>query len=396
MSEDGSGRAPLFLPQVQPEQQVRQVRPDQQVRQAQQAQQVHQVQGRAGPLRGGEPVALEAPDGAILRGELILPPGTQAPRVAVALSHAMMVDRRTLDLPRGAGLLSQLVRAGAAVLWFDQRGHGQSTPSIAAGARWDYDALVRDTGLVAAELARRFPGLPRVAVGHSLFGHVALAWQTRVLADAGAGPGATGATGAPGFDALVLLGGNVWLPALEPRWWRWLAKRATTAVLPLLYRLSPTRDYVPVRRLGLGTCDEPAPYFAQLADWARRGDWTDRDGRSFQRALGRVRVPVLSVAGAGDRLLSVPACQLRFARATAGAVTHWVVGRRFGDRCDPDHMGLVLDRRLQPVWRGIAAWVAGVALRPDGDGDARGAREGGETAGESGVASGPAGALRRG
>lgn len=349
---------------------------------------------RFGPLRGGEPIEIAAADGAILRGELLMPPGHQPPRVAVALSHAMMVDRRTLDLPRGAGLLSQLVRAGAAVLWFDQRGHGQSTPSIAAGARWDYDALVRDTGLVAAELARRFPGLPRVAVGHSLFGHVALAWQTRVLADTGKG------IDAPGFDALVLVGGNVWLPALEPRWWRWLAKRATTAVLPLLYRLSPTRDYVPVRRLGLGTCDEPAPYFTQLADWARRGDWTDRDGRSFQRALGRVRVPVLSVAGAGDRLLSVPACQLRFARETAGAVTHWVVGRRFGDRCDPDHMGLVLDRRLQPVWRGIAAWVAGVAgvARVAGErgGEGRGAREAGETAGESAPASGPAGASRRG
>jgi predicted alpha/beta hydrolase len=284
-------------------------------------------------------------DGTLLRGELLMPPASfGAPRVVVALSHAMMVDRRTLDQPAGAGLLSALLAAGASVLWFDLRGHGQSTPLPQAGASWDYDELVADAGVVAAALAARFPGLPRIAVGHSLFGHVALAHQAR----------ASSGRSAPGFDGIVLLGANVWLRSLEPRAGRWWLKRASFFAMVAASR---PLGYLPVRRLRLGTADEPLAYLRQMGDWLGRGSWDDRQGNSYSAALSRVRIPLLSVAGAGDRLLAVPACQLRLASLTAGQVTHITVGKRFGYGCDPDHMGLVLDRRLEPLWREIAAWA---------------------------------------
>jgi predicted alpha/beta hydrolase len=133
------------------------------------------------PLRGGEPVALRMSDGAILCGEWLRPSGP--PVAVVALSHAMMVERRTLDAPEGAGLLSSLVAHGLQVLWFDQRGHGQSVGSAATGMRWDYDSLVADAGGIAAYLAEVEPQLPKLAVGHSLFGHVALAWQSVAMQD---------------------------------------------------------------------------------------------------------------------------------------------------------------------------------------------------------------------
>ena len=63
----------------------------------------------------------------------------------------------------------------------DQRGHGQSRPHPSEGARWNYDDLVRDAEVVAEFLCQRFPELPHIAVGHSLFGHVALAHQTAVI-----------------------------------------------------------------------------------------------------------------------------------------------------------------------------------------------------------------------
>ena len=133
------------------------------------------------PLRGGEPVALRMSDGAILCGEWLRPSGP--PVAVVALSHAMMVERRTLDAPAGAGLLSSLVAHGLQVLWFDQRAHGQSMGNAATGMRWDYDSLVADAGGIAAYLAEVEPQLPKLAVGHSLFGHVALAWQSVAMQD---------------------------------------------------------------------------------------------------------------------------------------------------------------------------------------------------------------------
>lgn len=298
-----------------------------------------------GSLRGGEPVTLSAADGTTLCGELLLPPGPSGPpRIAVALSHAMMVDRRTLDQPAGQGLLSQLVAAGAAVLWFDQRGHGQSRPHPAEGATWDYDALVADAGLAAAYLAQRFPKLQRVAAGHSLFGHVALAWQaqheaTRV---------------GVGYDRLVLLAANVWLRELEPLAWRWRLKCVSFAAMQAA---SAPLGYLPVRRLRLGTADESHPYLAQMGSWQGSGDWCSQDGFSYLQALGQVRSQVLSVASDGDKLLAVPACQLRLASRIQGPLTHITVGERFGYACAPDHMGLVLDRRLVPLWREIAAWA---------------------------------------
>lgn len=296
-------------------------------------------------LRGGEPVTLMAPDGVELWGELLLPAGE--PRIAAVLSHAMMVDRRTLDLPAGEGLLSQLVAAGAAVLWLDQRGHGQSRPYPADGASWDYDALVADVGVAAAYLAERFPGLERAAVGHSLFGHVALAYQAQHAAQASG----------VGFDRLVLLAANVWLRELEPLAWRWRLKRLSFG---LMEAASAPLGYLPVRRLRLGTADESHAYLAQMGSWLATDDWQSRDGFSYLRALSHVRSRVLSVASEGDKLLAVPVCQLRLASQVAGPVTHITVSERSGYACAPGHMGLVLDRRLKPLWREIAAWTCGL------------------------------------
>lgn len=300
----------------------------------------------------GEAVTLRTEDGAKLCGELLLPPAGP-PRAAVALSHAMMVDRRTMGMlsgltpPTGQGLLPQLLAAGAAVLWFDLRGHGQSGPTPSQGARFSYDTLVRDAATVSAYLAERFSTLPRVAVGHSLFGHVALAHQARVSAG----------LSAPGFDRLALIATNVWLKELEPLAWRWWLKRVSFGALAAATR---PLGYLPVRALMLGTADEPRPYLEQMASWLPGGDWCSHDGFSYLRALARVRTPLLSVAGAGDRLLGVPSCQLRMVSRTAGPITHITVGRHFGYACDPDHMGLVLDRRLLPLWREIAAWVCAI------------------------------------
>ena len=318
---------------------------------------------------GVERIVLSARDGVPLFGELLWPTpppdaesGGQpvAPKVAIALSHAMLVDRRTLDQPPGEGLLSRLRAAGAVVLCFDQRGHGKSAPLPQQGARWDYDDLVDDAGIVAEYLAQRFPMLPRVAVGHSLFGHVAVAWQALVSAGRAPLPPRVAASPAVGYDGLVLIGANLWIPQLDPVRPRWWFKRA---FFPLLVLLAMRHGYLPARRLRVGTADEPLPYLQQVGRWLGEADWTAESGHSYLADMAQVRVPILSIASVGDHLLAVPQSALRFACQMRGPIQHITVGKAFGHACEPDHMGLVLDERMAPVWDQIADWACRVPRR---------------------------------
>jgi predicted alpha/beta hydrolase len=303
--------------------------------QAGQAGQARQT-GETGETRQAgqlEAVAIPAPDGVVLRGDLH---GPEAPGVLVVLSHAMMADRRSLDRPRGAGLLTRLLEAGAAVLRMDARGHGESE-----GRAWFYDDLVDDTAVLADWAAERFPGAQRVAVGHSMFGHVALAHQARHGS----------------FDRLALLGVQVWLRRTEPDPRRRLLKTVLARAARTGLALLPETGGVPVRRLGIGSDDESVRFLRQVFDWHLSDDWADRAGRSWSDALPGVTAPVLSIAGAADRLLSPPASQERFVRLTGGPVIHEVVGRATGLQFDPGHMELVLDPRMDPVWRRVARFA---------------------------------------
>ncbi|MFI7587081.1 serine aminopeptidase domain-containing protein [Spongisporangium articulatum] len=289
-------------------------------------------------------VTVPTHDGGLLHGDLHLP--DDPPATVVVLGHAMMADRRSLDRPAGAGLLAALCAAGLGVLRVDLRGHGESRLAgrrrpDGGGRAWAYDDLVADAGSLAAWVAERFPAATRVAVGHSLFGHTALAFQA--TRDAAAG-----------YDRLVLIAGNVWLPQLEPLRSRRLAKDVAARGWRLLM---PRHGLLPVRRLGLGSSDVSADFLRQVMGWQVRGDWTARDGRSYLDALPGVKEPVLSIAGAADRLLSTPSSQERFAALTGGPVLFETVGRATGFPVDAGHMALVLDRRFASMWARVARFA---------------------------------------
>jgi predicted alpha/beta hydrolase len=282
-----------------------------------------------------EPLELKMADGWILRGEWLLP---EKPRAVALLGHAMMVDRRTLDRPRGRGLASTLAERGCAVAVLDLRGHGESGPHAAEGADWGYDELVRDVPWIARQAGARFPSLPRIAVGHSLFGHVALAHLSR---KGGA------------LDRLVMLACNVnnptwrWSPLL------WAEKAAYIAAMAATARIF---GYVPIRRLGRGSDDESRRYADDFLRNARGPSWRSRDGFDYFAALPRVSTPILAIVGAGDRMMSPPGDVQRL-MACVPTATVEIVGRGSGLDFDPGHMQLVLDERCRPVWERVARWI---------------------------------------
>ena len=294
-----------------------------------------------------EPFAVACADGWVLHGEVV----TGAPPVAVAVvSHAMMVDRRTLDRPRGRGLVSTLARHGIACVVADLRGHGKSGPRADEGGDWGYDDLVeQDVPTLVAFARARFPSLPLICVGHSLFGHVALAHVTR-HADAD-------------IDALVLLAVNVANPSWAARSAGALQRRAGIELMGLMGRAF---GRLPVRRFRYGSDDEPAGYVRDFVRNGRARRWRARDGFDYWEALARVERPILAIAGAGDRYMCPPPDARAIAERVRGA-QFVVVGRGsarpFGEAW-PDHMGLVLDERARPAWDQAAEFIRSIRRSP--------------------------------
>lgn len=265
-------------------------------------------------------------------------------RGAALLLHAMMVDGRSMDRPPGAGLASTLAQAGFEVHIADFRGRGLSGPTVREGADWSYDDLVlRDVPALVDEVRERSPG-PLWLVGHSLGGHVAMA---------AAGVGAS--TIAP--DGHVLLGANVWMPSLEGGRRRRLQKHIAMGCFG---GLSSALGYFPARSMGWGPVDEAATYVADLHRFWSEDCWASADGRhDYLACLSYVQGPVLSVVGARDRLFShVEGARAFIEHLGPGRAEFWYVAQRsYGLPSAPDHMGLVTDRRVSPLWVAISDFM---------------------------------------
>ena len=275
----------------------------------------------------GEEIVARTRDGWSLRGERRARPGSCA---VVVCAHAMMVDRRTLDRPRGAGLMSALGEAGLEVLAFDCRGHGQSGPRADLGGRWSYDDIVRYDVPAMVARGRALAGKrPVVLLGHSLFAHAGLI--------------AAGLDNEPP-DALVALAPNLWTPSLEPS----APVRAVKGALLRGWRALGAIGYVDPRWTRAGTDPEPRAYIEQFAAM-----WRD-DRTGYEPELGRARIDVLAYSSVNDRLFARPPCVARFlALAPNARIEHRVI-----DGPDaPDHMGFVTDPRRASTWAEIAEWI---------------------------------------
>lgn len=289
--------------------------------------------------RRREALSVQTTDG--WRLEVLRLRATDEPRGRVLLLHAMMVDRRTFDRPRGRGLASRLVSSGFDVWLADFRGHGSSRPWAGEGGRWSYDDLVRyDLPALASRMREEGDELPILVVGHSLGGHVAVAaWGTGRVQPA----------------ALVCLSTNVWLPRFEQSRVRRLAKAGSIAAFE---RVTRAAGYFPARRLGIGSDDEALDYVLDLCRFWKEDSWSARDGENYLAGMARIEGPVLSVVGRADRLMAEPEAAQRWVTQIPG-LAFWRVGRGdSGLAFDPGHMQLVTDPRARPLWERLARWLA--------------------------------------
>ncbi|MDP9000309.1 MAG: hypothetical protein M3O46_09380, partial [Myxococcota bacterium] len=226
-------------------------------------------------------------------------------------------------------------------------GHGDSGPRTHQVANYGYDDfVVCDLPAIHAfARSRGWRRLPVVLVGHALGGHAGLAAQ---------------GAGLVGFDAVLAVGANVWLAALERSRGRWLIKRASLATI---LATSRRLGRFPARALRLGSDDVARGCCEDLERFARTGQWGSSDGRvDYLGALSRVRVPVLQMVSDGDRIECTPDCGARFVAHCGGPHETLRITRSDDGGAPPDHRGLVISSGTRSAWERAEAWIRRVAL----------------------------------
>ena len=293
-----------------------------------------------------------------LAAQLLVPahtgdPGTEAPRGLVVAGHAMMVDHRTLWRTERPSVVGALLEAGFAVLVVDLRGHGHSGPTPGRGGSWRYTDLVDDTeawlDLANRERHKWGSDVPLAWLGHSLFGHVSLAYFAEHPQQQP--------------DAYVALAVNVWHRKFEFHPVRWQVKRGVMTAATLL---ANARGKMPAKRLRMGNHDEALGYWNDMFHMATRHGWTLPGRGDWHTGLAQLTLPVLVVSSDGDQWFTHPHDAEVFSAPMPNR-TVW----RLGPTCvelslrhlQPSHMGLVTSPASSPLWQAMARWLL-VTLAP--------------------------------
>jgi oxygen-independent coproporphyrinogen-3 oxidase len=234
---------------------------------------------------------------------------------------------------RRIGLARHLAAEGFACTVLDPRGHGQSARP-APDQHWTFE----DWGLydVPRALAEVSSSQKTFVVGHSAGG-------AAVLCALAAHP-----------ELRSRVAGLVLLAAPAPR-----LGPARRVLAALARALSRARGYFPARALALGPEDEPGPVMEQWMGWNLSGRWQGRSGVDYLSRLGEIDLPLLAMAGGGDRLWAPPeACQDLADRLASEDWTFVVAGRRDGYSADLGHPGLVVSPLARrEVWPALSGWL---------------------------------------
>jgi predicted alpha/beta hydrolase len=229
---------------------------------------------------------------------------------------------------------AQLRAAGLAVVVWDLRGTGDSTPAPSRASAYGFAEVLADLDAVLAEVKPQLDGRKRILLGHSLGGqmatmHVAL-------------------SGADDIDGLALIASS--LP-----YWRAYPPPRRNALLPFSYAVSGTVKLLGVWP-GWGFGGRQAR--GVIRDWAhtaRTGRFPMIDGQDTEAAVRRIGLPVLAISVDNDSFTPHSAVDHLCAKFTSTTVQRERYGpARLGRRVD--HFNWT--RAAGPLVERIAAFVA--------------------------------------
>ena len=318
------------------------------------------------------------------------PEKTDASRMPVILCHGLGYNGCFWDLDREHNVAEFLRDAGWDTWILDLRGGGDSSkpfwywahgPDLAfpkhldldpSKVGWDVDDYILDDVPAAVDFVRKETGAASVAwVGHSLGGMIALCYLERVPH--------------PGIGCFVGLGSPMIVPqpatmfqrdfkhvsfvlsAINNRW-QALVQRLTLGQLktPLdvVFYNEDNVDEMTLQSLYLRVAEDvPKGVLDQLIKMGETGELTSSDGKfNYTRALGRLTLPALFIAGRVDHSADPEAVRFGYEHVSSKDKTFRIFGLVWGDSIDYGHDDLVLGKRSrEEVYPVIAKWLEGRA-----------------------------------
>lgn len=228
---------------------------------------------------------------------------------------------------------------GLSVITYDYRGTGESRPQdLRAMQVTMADWIDGDVPAINRWARERFPGLPQVALGHSVGGHaLALGADTNQ------------------FRAALLVAAHAGATRTVRGWLERQRVRLLMAFLgPLLVRLL---GYMPGRRLGLGE-DLPRGVMLQWSRWCSQPHYFFDDPEVAAAArMARVTIPVRALTFADDPWANPVAAGMLMAGLSGTAVE--CVHLHPVDCALPaiGHMGFFRRRAQQALWEPALDWL---------------------------------------
>jgi predicted alpha/beta hydrolase len=239
---------------------------------------------------------------------------------------------------RGIGLARDLAADGFEACVIEPRGHGLSQRPR-PDQRWVFDDWAR-LDVPAALRLLIAEGRRPIGIGHSAGG-------AALLAALAAEPSIRAA-----MRAVVVVATPV--PWLQP--WRGAGARIIRVISKLL-------GHFPARLFRLGPEDELEGVMAQWMDWQIAGRWIGKDGTDYGAALGALDLPLLTIAGTGDRFFAPPyACRGLYDLIGSPDKTFMQCGRGSAFSEDFNHVSILAGRAARAeIWPKISAWMRAVA-----------------------------------
>jgi oxygen-independent coproporphyrinogen-3 oxidase len=254
----------------------------------------------------------------------------------VLLVHGTFSNRNFFFGPTADRSLARALAGRGFDCWVAElRGRGRSKPAGRSGG-WRFEDWIRLDAPALVEAVLAATGRHHLVwLGHSAGGVIGIA---HAAADSGRRVAGLVVAGAPAPTGL----GPVQYPM-------------AAAVLGLTHLLGR----FPARLLGVGPEDEPAGILEQWMSWNLRGRWLGDDGTDYFAACRNVTVPVLSLAGGGDRFIAPARTCRNLLDAMGGADRAMLVcGRAQGFSEDFDHNRLLVSGNARSeVWPLIGDWL---------------------------------------
>ena len=278
-----------------------------------------------------EPVTIPLPGSDMIAATLWQ---AQGARAVVLVHPATAVTQRYYE-----AFAHYLHGLGLHVLTYDYRGTGRSRPAdlrrcTVTMAEWMED----DNGAVTRWAAARFPGLPLLAVGHSVGGHaIALSSATGLLT--------------AGVLVAAHAGVTRTVRGAVERARVWCVMRLLAPVLCNLL------GYMPGRRIGLGE-DLPRTVMLQWSRWTTLpGYFLDDPAMEARQRMARVQVPLLVLGFDDDPWANPRAIGILVQPLVNARVERRQVAPRDVGLPAIGHMGFFRRQCAHTLWPQVADWL---------------------------------------